>query len=146
MALTALFIIYLTFGAPVAVYKYLQNRAAPARRRILVSALTFVFWIPAVAEIGYLYFSNAYFGDGFVSPINSDSGDRGLVALREAMNTELTRISRGSNLHLMRDSIDRYVGLAASVRSGVLAEAAPHELFKAAGRNESELGRLCLMR
>ena len=80
MTLTDLLIIYLAFGAPLAVYKYLQNRGAEIGRRILVSSFTFVFWLPAAAEIGYLYFTNAYFGGAFVSRRDLVSADEKLSA------------------------------------------------------------------
>jgi hypothetical protein len=146
MTLTDLLIIYLAFGAPLAVYKYLQNRGTQIGRRILLSSFTFVFWLPAAAEIGYLYFTNAYLGGAFVSRRDSVSAEERLSAMRESLSTELIKRARGSNIHDLRETLDRYVGLAGAARNSVGQAAAKNELFEAAGREKDELSSICLMR
>jgi hypothetical protein len=146
MTLTDLLIIYLAFGAPLAVYKYLQNRGAEIGRRILVSSFTFVFWLPAAAEIGYLYFTNAYFGGAFVSRRDLVSADEKLSAIRESLSTELIKCARGSSIHDLRETIDRYVGLAGAAKNSVGQAATENELFQAAGREKDQLSSICLMR
>ncbi len=146
MTVTDLFIIYLAFGAPLAVYKYLQNRAIDIRRRIVVSIFTFFFWVPAAVEIGYLYLTNAYFEVGFVSRRNSDATKIKLDEMRESISAELIKLARVSNLHDLREILDRYTGLADAVRNSIGIPSFGHAIFEAAGRKNSDLGSLCLMR
>ncbi|HUR98407.1 MAG TPA: hypothetical protein VMZ26_10120 [Pyrinomonadaceae bacterium] len=146
MTLTDFLIIYLAFGAPLAVYKYLQNRAAGVHRRVALSIFTFFFWVPVAFEIGYLYFANAYFRDAFVSHRNSDASDRLVRVLRESITIELIKLGRGSNVHGTREVVDRYTGLANEVRYAAKNGEERNELFEAAGRENYDLGQLCLMR
>lgn len=146
MTLTDLLIIYLAFGAPLAVYKYLQNRGTQIGRRILLSSFTFVFWLPAAAEIGYLYFTNAYFGGAFVSRRDLVSADEKLSAMRESLSNELIKCARGSRVHDLRETVDRYVGLAGAARNSIGQAATENELFQAAGREKDQLSSICLMR
>ncbi len=146
MTLTDVFIIYLAFGAPLAVYKYLQSRGTNIRRRILLSSFTFLFWVPAAVEIGYLYLTNAYSGGEFVSRKNSDAENRRLTDSRESLTADLARLVRSSNLHDVREAVERYVGLANAVRNTWFPKAGRHEFFEAAGRARYGLGRICLNR
>jgi hypothetical protein len=147
MTFTDLLIIYLAFGAPLAVYKYLQNRGTEISRRILLSSFTFLVWLPAAVEIGYLYLTNAYSKGNFVSRLDSDSADQKLGAMRESISTQLIKLTRGSNPHDLRETVDRYVGLADAVRNSTgPAKPVENELFKAAGRETDQLSSICLLR
>ncbi len=142
MTVTDLFIVYLAFGAPLAVYKYLQNRAIDIRRRIVVSIFTFFFWVPAAIEIGYLYLTNAYFEVGFVSRWNSDATDLKISESRESVTAKLTKLARVSDLHDLRETLDRYTGLANTVRNSTAKTSLGHALFEAAGREKRRAGIL----
>ena len=107
MTVVDIFIIYLAFGAPIAVYKYLQNRDANPERRMLSAIATFLFWIPAALRIGRLYISNAYFGNGFVSPVDLDSSAMMISDLRENVRLELVRLGAGIGMHDAREMVDR---------------------------------------
>ena len=145
MTFLDILIIYLAFGAPIAVYKYLQNRDARMMRRCLSAIATFLFWIPAAASIGRLYISNAYLGDAFVSPVDSDSSEMLISDLRESVRSELVRLGAGVGMHDARETVDRYVGLANAIRSGAVLGGAAHEnLFEAAGREDFDLGVRCI--
>ena len=146
MTFADLLIIYLSFGAPVAVYKYLQTRGAGTRRRATLSILTFFFWIPTAFEIGYLYLRNAYFNSGFVSQGNLDSETGVLRDLRDEITSELFRVVRGSSLHDVRETVERYAGLASELRRELSSPPHDNHLFEAAGRKKYELGQICLMR
>jgi len=146
MTLTDLLIIYLAFGAPLAVYKYLQNRGTDMGRRMLVSSVTFFFWLPAAVEIGYIYLTNAYLRGGFVSRTDSDSATEKLNTMRESISTELIKLSRGSNLHDLRETVDRYVSLADAARTSNGQARVENKLFEAAGRETYQLSLICLMR
>ena len=145
MTVIDILIIYLAFGAPIAVYKYLQNREAQIVRRCLIAVGTFLFWIPAAVRIGFLYISNAYLGSGFVSPVDSDSSEMLISDLRQHVRSELVRLGAGVGMHDARETVDRYVGLASAVRSGMPLGGTAHEnLFAAAGRKDSRVGIRCM--
>ncbi|MEO8574224.1 MAG: hypothetical protein ABI481_09670 [Pyrinomonadaceae bacterium] len=146
MTLTDFLIIYLAFGAPIAVYKYFQNRKVDVSRRTALSIFTFFFWVPVVFELCHLYLANAYCGDAFVSHWNSDASDQRVRDLRESIAAELVRLERGTNLHDIRETVDRYTGLANEVRSSASDTKGRNELFEASGRQDYELGQLCLIR
>jgi len=147
MNIADLVIIYLAFGAPFAVYKYLQNRDVERGRRILGSVLTLLFWIPVAARIGYRSLSNAYSGDVFVSQRNLDARDARLAVLRESIKAEL--ITAGCNLtvHDIREILERYAGLAECARDTSYRESDVFShLFDAAGQTRNELATVCLTR
>jgi hypothetical protein len=145
MTFLDIFIIYLAFGAPIAVYKYLQNRDALTMRRWLSAVATFLFWIPAAVSLGRLYISNAYLGDAFVSPVDSDSSEILISELRESLRSDLVRLGAGVGMHDARETVDRYVGLASAVRKDAPLGGTAHEnLFEAAGREDFGLGVRCI--
>jgi len=145
MTATDILIIYLAFGAPIAVYKFLQNHDTRIARRYLVAIGTFLFWIPAAVRIGHLYISNAYFGNGFVSPVDSDSSEMLISDLREDVRSELVRAGAGVGMHDARETVDRYVGLASAVRSGAALGGTAHQnFFEAAARKDSGIGVHCM--
>ncbi|MEO6333354.1 MAG: hypothetical protein ABIO91_00080 [Pyrinomonadaceae bacterium] len=146
MTITDLLIIYLAFGAPIAVYKYLQNRAVGIRRRIALSMFTFFFWVPTIVKLGYLYLANAYFSDDFVSHRVSDATDRRIRDLRERITADLVRLERGSSLHDTRETVNRYTGLANAVREATSNKEGRNELFEAAGRQNYALSHFVMIR
>jgi hypothetical protein len=113
--------------------------------RCLNAVATFLFWIPAAASIGRLYLSNAYLGDAFVSPVDSDSSEILISDLRESVRSELVRLGAGVGMHDARETVDRYVGLASAVRSGTDLGGTAHEnLLEAAGHEDFDLGVRCI--
>ena len=145
MTATDILIIYLAFGAPIAVYKFLQNHDTRIARRYLVAIWTILFWIPAAVRIGHLYISNAYFGNGFASPVDSDSSEMLISDLREDVRSELVRVGAGVGMHDARETVDRYVGLASAVRCGAALGSTAHQnFFEAAARKDSGIGVHCM--
>ena len=146
MTFTDIFIVYLTFGAPLAVYKYLQNRSMSRRRRTLYSLSTFIFWIPAAVQIVYLYFSNAYSVDGFVSKQVLDARENRIAEIGESLRMELMGFPGAAGMHDVRETIDRYIGLTGAARNIGRSILVGAELFGAAGRRQHDLAQRCLMR
>ena len=147
MNIADLVIIYLAFGAPFAVYKYLQNRDADRRQRILGSLLTFFLWIPAAVQMGYRYLSNAYSGNAFVSQRNSDAVDARLAVLRESIKSELILAGCNLTVHDIREILERYAGLSECDRDTWHLESdAFSHLFEAAGQTKHKLAAVCLAR
>jgi hypothetical protein len=147
MNIADLVIIYLAFGAPFAVYKYLHNRDLERGQRILSSLLTFVFWIPVAAQTGYRYFTNAYSGNAFVSQRNLDALDARLALLRESIKAELILAGCNLTVHDIREILQRYAGLAECARDTLDRESDSFSrLFEAAGRTKHEIATACLTR
>jgi hypothetical protein len=147
MNISDLIVIYLAFGAPFAVYKYLQSRTTSRGRKLVFSVATLIFWIPAAAKIAYRHLTNAYYKPAFVSQEILDSRDFRLDELRESLRTGFTSNGMGLGMHDLREVIDRYTGL-----SQLVADEGEHSingyasLFEAAGRTDSRTGSACLIR
>ena len=147
MNIVDLVIIYLTLGAPFAVYKYLQDSRLPFSRRLLMSCVTLVFWIPVAIRFGYRRLTNAYSDDDFVSRKNLDARNEHLAELADQVRARLRTADASLSPLSVREVLDRYVGLA------VLSEAAAldvaelkSDLLHAAGRGDDKVAASCLMR
>src|SRR5690349_17091251 len=116
MNLSDIIIVYLAFGAPVAAYKYLQDRNVERRIRIVTSLIVWLFWIPAAVRLGYRYFTNAYSDHAFVSQKILDSADGELTALCEATKASLLTSGCALSMHDVRETLERYVGLTVSLK------------------------------
>ena len=90
MTIGDILIVYLAFGSPLAVYKYLETRGSGTLHRIGYAVLTLIFWIPSVIRIGYRYLTNADFIDAFVSRNNLDSSGQKLSDVCDVL-TEIGR-------------------------------------------------------
>jgi hypothetical protein len=147
MPLSDLLIAYLAFGAPLSVYRYLETRGVSNTRRIALSILTFVFWLPFAAGLIVRHFTNASFVPRFVSR---------KVAGRESFSRSIRQETVRSNLilagcklspHDVREVIERYSGLTELTRGDAALSSIHTENFlKAAGRSTGELGAVCLTR
>src|SRR5688572_21819863 len=105
MTTVDILIVYLAFGSPLAVYRYLETRGAGTWPRIGHAVLALVFWIPSVIRIGYRYLTNAYFIDAFVSRKNLDSSGRQLSDLCDGLTSELMRSNRNVPLYDIRETL-----------------------------------------
>jgi hypothetical protein len=147
MNISDLIVIYLAFGAPFAVYKYLQTRSTSRGRKILISVVTLMFWIPTAVRLAYRHFSNAYYKPAFVSKEFSDAHYFRLDELRETLRTGFVSSRSSLGMHNIREVIERYSGLSQLVMdepASVDNSYAP--LFDAAGRSNSVNGSGCLIR
>ncbi len=148
MNLADFIIIYLAFGAPLAVYKFLQSRDVEMRRRIAISIFRLLFWIPAAVRLMHHSITNAYSKGRFVSKENLDSSDVRLAELREKVRTELAQPDRRLfTAHEVREVLDRYIGLTRAADASIPQVIdASLDLFEAAGRPDDKLAAICLMR
>jgi hypothetical protein len=108
--------------------------------------MTLFFWIPAAVRMGYLYFTNANLADAFVSRPVEESESNQIGATGEALGTELIRAADGLTVHEIRDTIERYAGLANAARVDGLGDQDIHPLLEAAGRGEDGTGSVCMSR
>ena len=147
MPISEILIVYFAFGAPLAVYRFLETRRVSRQRRILMSLATFVFWIPFAVRLSFRHFSNASYESNFVSTRTKKSES---VTSKREEALEQAMIASGCPLprHDLREVLKRYVGLSNALeRHG--NSAAPGEkivnFLGAAGR-PTELGARCLAR
>ena len=144
--MSEMLIVYFAFGAPLAVYRYLEARKLSGKRRILLSLVTFLVWLPFALRLLIRHFTNASLDAGFVSTrrkkINSLERDR-----YEGVRNALTDAGCPLPRHDLLSVIERYAGLseaAAGSKRIVEGEKAAN-FFRAAGRS-SQLATICLSR
>ncbi|HKP69713.1 MAG TPA: hypothetical protein VJV05_10555 [Pyrinomonadaceae bacterium] len=147
MPISEILIVYFAFGAPLAVYRFLETRKVSRQRRILESLATFVFWIPFAVKLSYRHLTNASSDTEFVSPrakkYDSVTNKRE-EALESAMIASGCRLSR----HDLREIIERYVGLsnAAATSSDSAVPGDKIVNFLGVAGRPNDLGARCLAR
>lgn len=147
MTIADVLIVYLAFGAPVAVYRYFQYRQLQADRRIVATALTLLFWVPVALHLVYRYLRNAYSTGTFGSLAGSDSSAEQLSRARQQIFALLIRADIKMSPASVREILERYVGLTMAQGSDLNESSeAPLDLFLAAGMTNSDLATVCLSR
>ena len=147
MTVTDLTLIYLSVGAPIAVYETLQNRGPLTPRRALSAVFAFLVWPAAAFRLLRRYLdrsSNAIFFGG--SSDTDEQTERKIDFLREELKSIATSEHRGSSVFEFREFFDRYVELTLAINPKYLNRKIPNELFRVSGREEAELAEICLKR
>ncbi len=143
--MTDALIIYLAFGSPMMVYRYLLSSRLGRTKRILVSILTLGFWVPLAAQMVYRRLTNAYSRPCFVARENLDSVEDYLADLRKGLKAELTNTDRGISIRDVMLTVERYVGLLLAASEQRACVPNRLELFTIAGTN-AELSSVCMVR
>ena len=147
MPLSDLLIVYLAFGAPLSVYRYLTASGLNNTRRIVSSVATFLFWIPFAAGLIYHHLSNASFVGRFVSRKVAGHKDFSTLRRQEVVRSSLVQAGCKLSAHDIREVVERYVGLDDLTRQEpATSNRHAESLFKAAGRKPDALGSVCLSR
>jgi hypothetical protein len=141
-------IIYLTCGAPLGVFYFLQNRKEQNGIRLwLKTFFTFIFWLP----YGFRLLLQNKASKKFFT-------DKKIFSKSEKMETEiflfqkqLEEILQKSDLQIsifeFREVIERYVGLTLAKDCGNTKKAeAEKEIFRIANSGNVEIGAICLNR
>jgi hypothetical protein len=145
-------IIYLSCGAPLGVYYFLQNRKTPKFERLrLKTVLNFLFWIPFAYRLlqKSKILQNAFNNIFGSSSVLDAAAEKNIYAIRK----RLEKIYLESNLKLsiyeVREILDRYAGLTlecqfehkfsqtARTKSGI---------FQITEHKNAELAAICLER
>ena len=147
MPISEIMIVYFAFGAPLAVYRYLETRKVSRQRRIAMSLATFGFWVPFAVRLLFRHFTNASFDSGFVSPASRKRSESVTNDRQEALRLAVAEAGCPLPRHDLREVIERYAGLSEAATD--LGSTAPGEkavnFLKAAGR-PAELAARCLSR
>ena len=145
---TDLFIIYLSGGAPLAVYYFLQNRDGGKTALFrLKTSLVFLFWLPFAV---FLLLRNQnrrgfFNGNFFSSKFAQDAGAGKISTLQKRLEGILLDSDSNRSVFDFRETIERYVGL--TLASGIDANRdSAREIFRAAKNKNDELGAICLNR
>jgi len=140
MGLVDVLIVYLALGAPVAVYNFLELAKEAERLAWARSVLSLIFWpVHGTCLIWRQLASN---NTQFATTSDLDAA----IEQRTRHIAELLKPSSLSSAYVyeMRDIFDRYAALMLEVDSWTDGSAA--ELMNAAGRDEKELGTICINR
>ena len=147
MPVSEILIVYLAFGAPLAVYRYFESRSVSRRHRILVALMTFVFWVPFAVRLSIRHFSNASSEVDFVSPPDPKRSTAVTNSRQEAVGLAIAEAGCPLPRQNLRDRIEQYVGLSEALAdrgSKVPGEKAVNFL-RAAGHS-TDLAAICLSR
>ncbi len=145
MTIVDALIIYLTFGSPMMVYRYLLSSRLGQLQRVYVSIFTLAFWVPLAAQMVYRRLTNAYSRLGFVSVEILDAVDRSMADIRKALKTEPSHFGGGALVRDLLQSIERYAALSIAAREVKSYRADRSDLFAITGTNAA-LGNACVQR
>ena len=150
MTLYDFLIIYLTCGAPLGVYYFLQHRSVFNSKRLwLKTILNFFFWQPAAYH--FLRKSdwlknifNKLFARKSLSDAEIENKLRPLQKhLEEAVLESQTKVS----VFELREIFERYAGLTLALQNeNKTDQTARNKIFQIAGRVDSEVAAICLSR
>ncbi len=145
MSTVDLLIIYLAFGSPLMVHRYLFSSHLSQPRRVLVSLFTLAFWIPVATQMVYRRLVNAYSRASFVTVEDLDSIDRLVADLRKTLKAELPNAGRSFAMRDVVVTVERYVALSIAWRERGACAFQGQELFSVAG-TDPDLASVCLTR
>jgi hypothetical protein len=141
-------IIYLTCGAPFAVYYFLQHRFVLNSKSLwLKTILNFLFWQP----LAYRFLQNNrtlknISGKFFIK--NSDLNvEKDLHIIQKHLEKIIIKNGTKISVYELREIFARYVGLTIACQTETKArQTARYEIFQITGHNNSELAEICFER
>jgi hypothetical protein len=147
MTLLDVLIIYLTLGAPVGVYRFLQLPRPISLTTLFRIAGAFLLWVPYAFVIMRETIPQIVRNPDFVSAYHSDSGiHENVQLLRSEYQASLDGICR-RDLREMLKSFDRYVSLYLMFKTESDAEGGQtNELLAIASHPNVSLGSKCIAR
>lgn len=138
MTISDFMIIYLSVGAPFAVFVFLQKSDIDLVPRSAHAAIALLAW-PFLASV----FVYRRFFQG--SETAGQALDRKIRSIRNQIEETIRRDGATISIHEWREAFERYIGLSLAI-----AEAEDHsnvhELFEVAGNKNGKLGTVCLNR
>lgn len=139
-------VIYLTLGAPFAVYRFFQLSRPIRARSIALLAFSFLFWPPSAYHLVRRSLSNSSRVSHFVT---RKSLDARIITVEENFRSSLERAISNSLPDNHRRSfmalLDRYVGLRLAVEDQTTGEGSL-ALFEISGHAQPRLAAICFDR
>lgn len=155
MSIADFIVIYLSCGAPVGVYYWLEKRTDLSAQKLWFGTLLrFFFWVPF---IGRLVAENLFVPSATVrsSPNTSSLQEKRIGAIQKQLETQFRcRRDRtdhhptGSALSVyeFREILQRYTGLTLASEVRNRGGCGGNDLFSLSGHPDAELGQICLNR
>lgn len=148
MSFTDFLFIYLSIGAPLAVYFFLQNKNRLNSRQLwLKTILEFIFWIPYAFRLFKNYLRKAHSETAFAAIEISDSPGKKLLELQRKLENSITETGSDLTLFEIREIFDRYTGLTLELKDADNFEPRhANEIFNISANKNSEIASLCNQR
>lgn len=152
MSLYDFLIIYLSLGAPFAVYYFLQNRNERKSPRLwLKTILKFLFWLPFAYKIARKsgragnFFKNIFDGESF----SDAETDKNIHLIQKQMEKKIFESDSSLSIYEFRETLERYAGLTLAGQfeaKDSQNERVDFEIFRVAGNKQTEIAAACLQR
>ncbi|HTK27819.1 MAG TPA: hypothetical protein VL327_14740 [Pyrinomonadaceae bacterium] len=138
MTISDYIIIYLSAGAPFAVFAFLQRKGRSLARSFAHSIVAFLAW-PGIAAV------SVYRQFFYRSETPEQALDRKVRNVGDRLEEMIRQNSDAISIHDWREKFDRYVGLSRAIAAGD-DQSEENELFAIAGNKNGKLGTVCLNR
>ncbi len=141
MIISDFIIIYLSLGAPFAVYQFVQSRKASISGRLIYAAIYFLLWLPLLIRHGIEVFVRS------TARYNLDAQKHEKVReIQQAVANTFRMVEQRISIHEFCEIMDRYVGLSILVKQSADTSGKPNELFAISGHPDASLAAACLSR
>jgi hypothetical protein len=145
-----LIIIYLSCGAPFAVYYFLQNRNLNDNRIFYLKLLfRFLFWIPeAFRLVARRRLLTKFYNFEFDAGAESDAElEKEIYAIQKHFEFSLSKFKSEVSIYTFREVFERYTGLTREIMSSSVNRIpSGTEIFSISGHENRKLGEICLDR
>ena len=145
MAFNESLIIYLSLGAPVAVYYFQRQAHSPDANNVAKILLAFLLW-PATFVGMIVQDSARARTHSDADPTDHIAIDRHLQTIFDIGKRDLNQIGRGQETAQFREMLERYTGLLSAVGSENTKEETVSEFYVAAGHPKAKLATACYVR
>ena len=144
MTFAEILIIYLSLGAPVAVYHYQHVLKLHENASIVRSLLALILWPAALVRV----FVDAPAGlqQRRAQTNADDDSDLLLQRVFDIAKREFDLAGRGGELASFREVAERYAGLTRAERNGDVALSTAAEFYRVAGHPQPQLAAVCSTR
>ncbi|MEJ7846537.1 MAG: hypothetical protein WKF92_00435 [Pyrinomonadaceae bacterium] len=148
MTISDILIIYFSFGAPFAVYEFIQERQTLTFRVAFITAFRFLFWLPLLAHLSFTKILKSAGRDDFAEIHDSDAElDKDIRNVQSAVADRFRLTARHISIHEFREILERYAGLSLLVKHQTSGAAKIDTgIFAAAGHKDPRLATVCIER
>lgn len=148
MTIPDILIIYFSFGAPFAVYQFIQDRKTSKFRLVFDTVFHFLFWLPLMLRYGLAFILKSAGSNDFAETDDSDAELENVIRKSQSDITDHFRTSaRHISINEFREILDRYVGLSLLVKHQVSGMVESHHaLFAITDHQDVRLAAICFER
>ncbi|MBC7901159.1 MAG: hypothetical protein H7070_14030 [Saprospiraceae bacterium] len=148
MTISEILIVYLSLGAPFAVYQFLQDRKISADLVIIRSVLQFLLWLPIAIHAGLSALISVTSTYIFANGNRLDAKEEERIRhIQEMIADSFRKGEQNIPVREFCGILDRYIGLSILVRDGrSIISGVPNELLAISGHKNTDLAAICLNR